>query len=226
MPEVNGFTAFLIGLAGGVHCIGMCGGIVTALRAATPASGYALPFTLSYNTGRILSYTVAGVLAGGIGQMTTMVLPLAGTVLSLVSALLLVCLALYLGQWWQGLRYLEQAGGRLWKVIQPFSARFIPFRTPWHAFPYGVIWGWLPCGLVYSTLTWSLTSGSALTGGFLMLCFGLGTLPTLLAASSGAQYLVTAFRNPKFRQVIALALLIYAFFLIYRIVSSISVNGL
>ncbi|GGW88689.1 sulfite exporter TauE/SafE family protein [Alteromonas halophila] len=222
MPEISGFSAFLIGLAGGVHCVGMCGGIVTALRAATPDQKNAFPFTLSYNFGRITSYTLAGALAGGLGQLTTAVLPYAAIGLSLFSAIMLACLALYLGQWWQGLRHLEQAGGKLWRHIQPLSVRFIPFKTPWHALPYGFIWGWLPCGLVYSTLTWSLTAGTALDGAMLMLCFGLGTLPTLLAASLGASYLVMAFKHPKFRQVIALSLFIYAFFLIYRIMGSIS----
>lgn len=225
MTEINVFSAFLIGLAGGVHCVGMCGGIVTALRAATPSSSNAFPFTLSYNLGRITSYSIAGALAGGIGQMSTAVLPVAGIALNLLSAVMLACLALYLGQWWLGLRHLEQLGGKLWRYIQPLSSQFIPFKTPLHALPYGFIWGWLPCGLVYSTLTWALTAGTAIDGALIMFCFGLGTLPTLLVASSGASYIISAFRHPKFRQVIALTLLIYAFFLIYRIIGSISVTG-
>ena len=87
-------------------------------------------------------------------------------------------------------------------------------KTPFSAIPYGFIWGWLPCGLVYSTLTWSLAAGTAVEGAALMFFFGLGTLPTLLAASAGSQYLIRSFQNTYFRQVIAVIMAIYAAYLI------------
>ncbi|MEW9796926.1 sulfite exporter TauE/SafE family protein [Alteromonas sp. CYL-A6] len=224
MTELTGLSALLIGLAGGVHCIGMCGGIVTALQQAVPARRRPFPYMLAYNLGRIISYTLAGALAGGVGQMSAAVLPALGQVLAWLSALMLVALALYLGQWWRGLAYLEKAGNAVWRLIQPLSKRFLPFRSPLAALPYGLIWGWLPCGLVYSTLTWSLTSQQAGQGAFIMFCFGLGTLPTLLAVGSGADYLFKQFRKPRVRQFIASGLLIYSFFLIYRLIHSITIN--
>ncbi|WP_201281888.1 sulfite exporter TauE/SafE family protein, partial [Alteromonas sp. KUL106] len=95
------------------------------------------------------------------------------------------------------------------------SKRFLPFKTPFSAIPYGFIWGWLPCGLVYSTLTWSLAAGTALEGAAIMFFFGLGTLPTMLAASAGSQYIVRSFQHNYFRQMIAAIMTIYAVYLIH-----------
>jgi len=73
-------------------------------------------------------------------------------------------------------------GQKLWQRVQPYTRRFLPVRGVAQALPLGMLWGWLPCGLVYSALTTALASGSALEGGLAMLAFGLGTLPNLLLA--------------------------------------------
>ncbi len=222
MTELNAFSAFLVGIAGGVHCIGMCGGVVAALNAVTPADQNKLPYTLAYNFGRITSYTIAGAITGALGQMATNFIPLGGPILSFISAIMLLLLACYLGNWWRGLVHVEALGQRLFRTLQPVSKRFIPFKNPAYAIPYGFIWGWLPCGLVYSTLTWSLAVGNAIDGALIMLAFGLGTLPTLVAASVGSQYLIKGFKHPIVRQAIAISLLMYAIFLIYRAFHAIS----
>lgn len=219
MTEINLISAFFIGLAGGVHCVGMCGGIVVALRAVTPTNKSALPFTLAYNAGRILSYTLAGAITGAIGQIATQYVPIANSALSLLSAIMLLMLASYLGKWWQGLSYIESLGKGVFNAIQPYSKRFLPFKSPISAIPYGFIWGWLPCGLVYSTLTWSLASGSAVEGASIMLFFGLGTLPSLLAASAGSQYIVKGFRHPTVRQTVCILMAAYSLFLIYKAIA-------
>lgn len=219
MDSINYLSAFLVGFAGGVHCVGMCGGIVAALRMVTPKGVSPLPYTLSYNVGRILSYTIAGALTGFMGKIAADYIPLANYVLSLLSGVMLLLLACYLGQWYTGLTALERVGKRLFSKVQPFAKRFLPFKTPLSAFPYGFIWGWLPCGLVYSTLTWSLAAGSAVEGSAIMFFFGLGTLPTLLASSAGSQWLIAGFRHTSVRQSIAAIVLIYAVYLIYRAIS-------
>lgn len=219
MDSINYLSAFLVGLAGGVHCVGMCGGFVAALRMVTPKGVSPLPYTLSYNVGRILSYTIAGALTGFMGKIAADYIPLANYVLSLLSGVMLLLLACYLGQWYTGLTALERVGKRLFSKVQPFAKRFLPFKTPLSAFPYGFIWGWLPCGLVYSTLTWSLAAGSAVEGSAIMFFFGLGTLPTLLASSAGSQWLIDGFRHTSVRQSIAAIMLIYAVYLIYRAIS-------
>lgn len=178
-------TAFVVGLLGGMHCLGMCGGIVTSLslsqaRAQTPWER--LPLQLGYNLGRLLGYSLIGALCGGLGDWMLEFLPLADAqrLLYAAAALMMLLLGLYLGGWWRGLAQLERLGGRLWRFIEPLGRRWLPIRRGWQALAVGFLWAWLPCGLVYSVLLWSLASGSALSGALLMLAFGLGTLPNLL----------------------------------------------
>lgn len=181
------FTAWLVGLLGGVHCVGMCGGVVATLTAGLPREQRAriarqLPFQLAYNAGRILSYTLVGALMGMLGAVALDFLPLhlAQRVLYALAAAFMLALGLHLGGWWQGLTRLERYGALLWRRIEPLGRRFIPVRHWWQALAVGLIWGWLPCGLVYSVLIWSAGAGGALQGALLMLVFGLGTLPNLL----------------------------------------------
>jgi hypothetical protein len=107
----------------------------------------------------------------------------------LLSGGFMVALGLYLAGWWQGLMFVEKLGTHLWHKLEPLGRRVLPVRTPWQALALGLVWGWLPCGLVYSTLSWSLVSGSAVDGALLMTAFGLGTLPMLLAMGVVARWL-------------------------------------
>jgi len=190
--ESSYMAAFLVGLLGGVHCVGMCGGIISALtlgiqrkdEGASPDNTATLfPYLLSYNVARITSYAIAGFIFGGLGAWLTNLVMFnqAQLVLKVVAGVFLIALGLYLANWWRGLSYLERMGNGLWRIIEPYARKFIPIRNKRQAFAAGLLWGWLPCGLVYSVLIWSLSSGSAIKGGLLMLSFGLGTLPSLLA---------------------------------------------
>lgn len=189
MPvEVSYLTAFIAGLLGGVHCLGMCGGIVGALTFGIKDDNdnnklKQLPYLLAYNSGRIFSYTLAGTLVGGVSMLAANLTALRSFQygLEVLAALFMILLGLYLGGWWNGLRKIEQAGGVIWKHIEPISRQFIPVKSPTQALILGSLWGWLPCGLVYTILFWSISTGSAIEGGLLMLSFGLGTLPLLLA---------------------------------------------
>ena len=180
MHESSFFALFLVGLLGGTHCVGMCGGIVEALSVG---GGNRPSLHLAYNAGRIASYAAAGALAGTVGEAG---IALAGTlpvrtVLSVLANLMLVALGLYLLGVTRALAFTERAGQHLWRHIQPLTRRFVPAKTIVQAFPLGVLWGWLPCGLVYSASLYALGSGSAAQGGLYMLAFALGTLPNLLA---------------------------------------------
>lgn len=217
MAEYGFITAFLIGLAGGVHCIGMCGGIATAFSFAIPKTESKSLYILAYNIGRISSYTLAGAISGYIGAIASTSLTTTIPILNIISAVFLILLALYISDWWKGLASLERLGGHLWRRIQPYSKKFIPFKNKAYALAYGSIWGWLPCGLVYSALTWSLASGSALDGALFMLFFGLGTFPALIATSMGASFLIPIFQHPLFRTFIALIFITFAIFLLFPI---------
>ncbi len=188
----------MIGLLGAVHCIGMCGGIVGALSMAnTPrrafpvavvtvgAPAQALDTTLrviAYNAGRIASYMTAGAIAGGVAggahALTDMVaLQIAAYWLA---NLMLVALGLYLTGAWTGLARLEQAGQFIWRRVQPLTKPMLPMDSTPKAFALGALWGWVPCGMVYSVLLSAMLTGSPLSGAAVMLAFGLGTLPALL----------------------------------------------
>lgn len=216
MTELSLLAAFLIGIAGAVHCIGMCGGITVALQSAVPQqSPYRFIFTLAYHFGRIVSYTLAGALAGWISRIISHA-SIGISVLTVFSGVMLILLGLYMGNWYRGLRYLEQAGGTVWRHIQPIAKRFIPFKTPFSALIYGGIWGWLPCGLVYSTLVWSMSSGDAISGASLMLAFGLGTLPAMLLVSIGANSIQQLIQRQATRNTVALLLIGYGGFLLFN----------
>lgn len=209
MPNEIGFlSAFLVGLLGGVHCAGMCGGIVGALTLGLPepfrlSPQKMLPFQIAYNSGRLISYVVAGALMGGIGVLAANLAAVNDfqRVLQGIAALFMLALGLYLAGWWQGLTHIERLGGHLWKRIEPLSRNLMPVRTPMQAFWLGTLWGWLPCGLVYSVLVWCIAAGSALQGGGLMLAFGLGTVPTLLTMGLIAGRVMPFVRSPATRQI-------------------------
>lgn len=179
----NSFIAlFIVGLLGAGHCAGMCGGIVGALSLQGPqGGGVPVAVHFAYNLGRIASYVAAGLVAGALGQAAGDLMALQHG-LYLFASLMLVALGLYLLGMTQSLAWLERAGQGVWKRIQPLTARFLPVRGVAQALPLGLLWGWLPCGLVYSALTTALAAGSAGKGALLMLAFGLGTLPNLLLA--------------------------------------------
>jgi uncharacterized protein len=196
ITEFTLLSAFLAGLLGSGHCIGMCGGIVGMLtmnlssdvRQSFPRL---IPYLLNYNLGRIGSYTIAGILAGFLGEQFTSWLPVENprVIAMWVAGLFMIALGLYIGAWWQFLTYFEKVGALLWRKIEPFGRRFLPVKHPLQALGLGFIWGWLPCGLVYGVLFFALASGSAWNGGLLMLAFGLGTLPMLLTMGATAQWL-------------------------------------
>ena len=193
MPESGYIAVFLVGLLGGTHCIGMCGGIVGALTVHTPGGRPQWPLHLAYNLGRISSYALAGAALGAVGSAGLLLndaLPVQMT-LYVLANLMLVALGLYLTGVTQALTFTERAGQKLWVRIQPLTRRFLPATRVSRALPLGMLWGFLPCGMVYSVLTTALLTGSALRGAGLMLAFGFGTLPNLLLAG----FLLRRFRD-------------------------------
>lgn len=220
MLEFSLMSAFLVGLLGGGHCVGMCGGIVSAVSMHLPKSKSKVPFLLAYNAGRILSYTLAGAVAGLVGASSFFlqhVFPIQ-QVLYGISSLILIALGLYLGGIWHGVTYLESAGKVIWKTLQPYSKRYIPVQNFKQAFFLGSLWGWLPCGLVYSVMIAAIATGNAMSGGILMLAFGLGTLPTLLTMGITAVRLKTMLQNIWVRRASGLLVLSFGLVGLLRVI--------
>lgn len=209
-------SAFLVGLIGSTHCIGMCGGVVSALtfglRDDIRQSRWRFyPYLLAYNGGRIMSYTLAGALAGGVSGLVFSAAPpeTVRLVVRLLTGGFMMALGLYLAGLWPGLQTLEKWGGGLWRRIEPLGRRFLPIRHPVQALAFGLVWGWLPCGMVYAVLGWALTRGTASDGAQLMLAFGLGTLPMLLTLGAAAERLRSLTRYPQVRQGAGLLVLLF-----------------
>ncbi len=203
-------AAFALGLAGSTHCVLMCGGVVGVLCAGLPAEARSrpLPYLLAYNLGRIGSYTFAGLLAGGLGAVAQGLWPVAGAQLALkaVAGALMLGAGLYLAGVWPLFARLEALGAPLWERLRPAAQALLPVRSPRQAIALGVLWGWLPCGLVYTALALALSAGSATTGALAMMAFGLGTLPMLLAMSVAAGVLSSLVRRAPVRRAIGFAL--------------------
>ena len=209
MIEPIVLSAFMVGLLGGAHCASMCGGLVSAIsfrgvaievQEARPASRPS--FHLAYNAGRIGSYALAGALAGTLGavggHLLDDLLPIR-TLLYVLASVMLLVQGLYLAGVWRGLAVVERAGGRLWAHVQPWSQRFLPVDSAGKALAVGALWGWLPCGMVYSVLAIALATANPLTGAITMLAFGLGTLPNLLAMGLATARMRPLFKDARFR---------------------------
>lgn len=222
-------TAMTAGLLGSVHCLGMCGGVsgMVAMAAPSPPSGLtdragvgaqatltlrvvALPpspplaKTLAFNLGRVTSYGIAGVIAGSAGDLIGQAWLLDGSfplraVLFLFANVMIVMTGLYLMGVPQLLAPIERAGGALWRHLSPFTRRFLPLNSLPRAAAFGLLWGWIPCGMVYSMLLSAMSSGSSTMGAATMLAFGLGTAPAMLAAGMTAGALSRWTRDARVR---------------------------
>ena len=221
MEELTLISAFLLGLMGAPHCAGMCGGIMTALTLSTRASSD-FRLTLFYNLGRISSYVIAGAILAGIAQaaMHLVALHQAQSILKWLAIVFMLLMGLYLAGWWGILTRFEQVGQSLWRYLEPLGRRFIPVSSPLTAWWLGMIWGWLPCGLVYTALIYSMTAGSALQGGLLMLAFALGTLPIMLSIGLLGQRLQHWLQKPVVRRLAGLLVIGFAVHMAYTLVLS------
>jgi len=218
MPgEITFLAALLVGFLGSSHCLGMCGGIAGTLAVSTDPTGSSISvdriaYLIIYNLGRICSYVLAGFTVAALGHLGFGLLPpaVAHALAMGVSALFLLALGLYLGGWWSFLPWLETRGNKLWRMIEPLGRHLLPVKTKSRAFAFGLIWGWLPCGLVYSALAWAASTADPAQGGLLMLGFGLGTLPTVFCMGLTGQTLQRLRRHSLFRQAAGVSLILFA----------------
>ncbi len=190
----------------------MCGGVVGALTIGLDESIKSnkvkiIQYHLSYNLGRILSYTLMGMVFGAIGgvllEMTAF-----DKILRIISGLLMIAMGLYLANWWFGLQKIEKLGTKIWAKIQPITQKILPVTSLKKAFSLGLLWGYLPCGVVYTSLALAMASGSWLSGGLLMFVFALGTLPALLLMGSISSVFNEYHKNPTLRKVAGLLIII------------------
>ncbi len=184
-------VALTLGLGSSVHCLGMCGGITAALANAAPARVRAHPWRLAVHLlgvhgGRVASYATAGAIAGalGAGAVAAIAQPDALTLLRYLAAGFLVAIGFTVAGWLPLTDRLGTLATPLWTRVQAAVGRLAPAGPG--SVLYGVVWGWLPCGMVYTTLFYAVIAASPWGGAAVMAVFGLGTVPALLALGLAA----------------------------------------
>lgn len=184
-------AAFGAGILGSAHCLGMCGGIsgLFAVGATVASIKTQLPLAIAYNVGRVMSYAFLGIVVGAIGGSAVGSIPdLTGPV-RLASGLLIILIGLQVALNWRLLAPIEKVGAAIWNRLVPRSSGLIPATSMTKAAGLGLFWGWLPCGLVYSALLLAATTAEPAGGGLVMIAFGLGTMPAMIATGLSASKL-------------------------------------
>lgn len=207
-------SALLIGLLGAGHCVGMCGGISSALTFAIKHDSAVkrASLILAYNVGRIFSYVLIGTIAATIASY---IQDLGFPYFRFIAAVLMILMGFYLSGLWRVLTWLERGGKVFWRYLQPIGNRLLPVRSASSALLLGAVWGWLPCGLVYTALAFSATQADSVQGALVMLAFGIGTLPAIVVGSVAAHALKSLIQSRGFRYVSALAMIVFGLWTIY-----------
>ncbi|MBI2802920.1 MAG: sulfite exporter TauE/SafE family protein [Gammaproteobacteria bacterium] len=181
-------VAFGLGLLSTLHCWGMCGALLSVFALhggvrAGPAPAFRL--ALAYNLGRIASYTAVGALVGWVAGVAIAVsAPRWGhQFLQMLAAGVLIASGLVILNVLPLPMAVRRVGFIWWRHLQPLSRAWLPIDSLGKAFGVGLVWGWLPCGLVYSMLALAATQAAVAPAAAIMLAFGLGTLPGMLLAS-------------------------------------------
>lgn len=222
MPQSALIGAFLAGLLGGLHCVVMCGGWLAVAGGSEAAP--MLPARVLYlgqlasHAGRLATYVALGALFGAAGgvAIAAAVTPVQRGLYGVANVLLLV-LALSIAA--RGIEFapLERAGLALFRKLLPAVTRLAPKRGLAGRFLLGSIWGATPCALVYSVLPVALLAGGAFHGALVMLAFGLGTLPNLLAAGVALARSRQRFAQPALRYAAAAVVALFAIVGLYRV---------
>ncbi len=184
-------AALVTGLLGSAHCLGMCGGLsgLFAVNASAASLRRDIPMAVAYNAGRVLSYVFIGIIVAAVGKSIVGGIPKLTAPVRLFSGLLIVIVGLQVAFNWRALAAVEKAGARIWQRIAPAAKGLLPVTSLPKALGLGLLWGWLPCGLVYSVLLLAATTANPATGAAVMLAFGIGTMPAMIATGVSASRL-------------------------------------
>jgi len=210
-------AGFFLGLSSTLHCFAMCGSIIGSLMAGLPQEVRQQPYAvlgygLLYNSGRILSYGAMGGLVGFVGGTAIAALMQSEgyQAARILAALFLLAVGFSMTGWVPIFSWATRLAGPIWAQIDRVSRTLKPGRSPVQAFGFGMIWGWLPCGMVYAALTYALLAGDFVQGLLVMIAFGLGTLPALIVTAIAADKLIHFNRLPWVRPVLGLLIMVMA----------------
>ncbi len=222
MIALNFLVAFNLGLVSTLHCWGMCGPIIAAYSLGLPDRRPSAAYVTLFNAGRVSSYIVAGLLCGLLGSgIADLIQAFHGQqILQGLAALILILIGLYIAGWLPQLSRIETTGMLLWKHLQPLTGRLLPIDSTAKAYASGLIWGWLPCGLVYSVLLWNLANADALTSALNMLAFGLGTLPGMITAGLTASTTLRWLKKTHLRRLMGVIVILAGLFSVWITLSA------
>lgn len=207
-------TAFLAGLLGSGHCFGMCGGIagsLGALSGGTDKRSLVSP-AIQFNLGRMIGYAVLGAVAAGIIGAAGEIMEFRayGKWFRAATALMVLLIGIRFLVDWRGLDIIEKGGAGIWRRIQPLAARASQ-RHDWAGRTgLGVLWGFLPCGLVYTVLMTAASTGNVVSGALTMFAFGLGTAPAMFGLTVAAPALSTFLSDKLVRRIVGFSLVVLA----------------
>jgi len=225
-------TAFSLGFLGSPHCVGMCGGIIGVLHSSvddlSSDKKQVMNYGLVFNGGRLLSYTIAGMIAATLGSSLINLIGVERSIsaMQMITGAFMLALGFSIAGWWSGLSRIESLGYKFWHLIQPITSRFIPVRTKSQALLLGVVWGWLPCGLVYTALLLVVASGSALHGGLVMFAFGLGTLPIMVLLGISSAKINRWRKNSIIRSVMGSVIIVFGILTFLGLPGPVSHDGM
>jgi sulfite exporter TauE/SafE len=221
-------SAWLVGALGGLHCLAMCGGFLAAAVARDTSAAPLQPAASivrkqsAYHAGRVATYALLGAAFGaaGAGVLNALQFLPAQRALYLLANVFLLALGLSLAFGAPGIGWLQRGGATVF-------ARVLPILRPMLSRPglsgrvvLGLAWGVVPCALVYSVLPLALFAGGAWQGALVMLVFGIGTLPNLVAAGVVIGRAPLCVDRRVFRYASAALLAAFAMTGIYRVVST------
>ena len=218
MIETTLLGAIILGLMGASHCISMCGGIIGSLSLATDQNQSKWSRIVSYQFGRITSYALFGLIAGILGQQASQLSTF--PILKYISAILLLLMGLYVSRVWMLLTVFEKAGKLLWNKISPLSKKLLPVTSIKQAILLGALWGWLPCGLVYTSLGYAVTTANPIDSALFMLAFGVGTLPATLVAGAASLTLKEWLNKKPIRMLSALVFIGLGSYMLFELLTA------
>lgn len=212
LVSISLFSLMLFGFLSGGHCMSMCGGLSSAFALQLPPDVSRLKLLILLNLGRITSYVLIGAILGGLGQFGISLDQSHGLQngLFVLANILLIFMGLYLAGLSSWIVKVEKLGQPIWRRLSPILNRLLPIKSAWGCLGVGALWGWLPCGLVYSASLYALSSGSIVQGALCLLAFGIGTLPNLLAIGVFASQLKSLLQKSWVRWLTGLTVCLWA----------------
>ncbi|HIH2763044.1 MAG TPA: sulfite exporter TauE/SafE family protein [Candidatus Azoamicus sp.] len=218
--NISFITAFLLGFFGNLHCFGMCGGIITALSLNILKNKKKIfIYQIIYNSSRILSYCFIGMFVNIFGFFIFDFLNFnIKFIFNVFLPIIIIFFGMRLLNIFSSLFFqFEKISYDFFNFLNNKIYLFTALKSPYKEFIIGMLWGSMPCNLVYSALAITFISSSIVKSFLIMMCFGIGTLPAIFFAGSFYSKLIILKRNNFLTKIIGFLTISYGFFFLIKI---------